>query len=121
MVCADVLHVKRVLHDGQATAHCFTALTAVGTCQQKSGHKPLPLPKLSQHKHKSCDDRLEWLRLDIMGQQLCPLTCACAEVLPPIPGTVNVRTAENLKVGNNGIALYSADGSLVASTGRLPE
>jgi hypothetical protein len=49
------------------------------------------------------------------------MSVCCAEVLPPIPDTVNVRVAEDLRVGSNGIALYSSAGALVASTGRLPE
>jgi hypothetical protein len=45
----------------------------------------------------------------------------CAEVLPPIPPNSNVPVAHGIKIGTNGIALYKADNTLAASTGRLPE
>lgn len=45
----------------------------------------------------------------------------CAEVLPPIPPNSNVPVAQDIKIGTNGIALYKADKTLAASTGRLPE
>jgi len=51
--------------------------------------------------------------------------CCCmlspAEVLPPIPPTSNVQVAQGVRVGSHGLALYKADGTLAASTGRLPE
>jgi hypothetical protein len=46
---------------------------------------------------------------------------SCAEVLPPIPPNSNVPVAQGIKIGTNGIALYKADKTLAASTGRLPE
>jgi hypothetical protein len=44
-----------------------------------------------------------------------------ADVLPNIPASSNVPVAQGVRVGSNGVALYRADKSLAASTGRLPE